>query len=482
MYEYKIKTAQIFTCAIFIYIYILIISIFVFLNIMIYKLLQRKEVFLLYYCDFKYSKGNIFILSSDIFTKNKIHKGILDIKISSSDGTPIDNANIRVFASYGNNEYNLNIDALGYCPVQLNNVQFNPGYVYKLNVNLIPAQLKEQTLKLNQRIKLPSYKNIQSFQTESELPQDEIRELTMILGMVTPRGSPSYLYAEKFAEEVNNLSNGKIKIDINTDAILGADRQMLRNILNDGNIDLIVQTVAPQVEFMPKLSIFDMPMVHTNVNDLRKVINNTEFYEKISDIYKSGGYKLLGFSDPLFKQLSTNREIQNIDDFNGMKIRTIQNKNHEEFWELLGAILIPLPFSEIYPSLQYGYIDSADNPYENIIALKLFEVQKYLINTNHLPHLVNLITSDKYYNSLSAAEKTIIEEAAANATADAREKADERFEEEEKILIDNGMTILDLPDETKQAMRSRTIPMYERIREVVDDDELIKLYIGNVPL
>jgi len=433
----------------------------------------------LYYCDFKYSKDNIFILSSEIFTKNNIQKSLIEVKLFSSYGKPIDNANIRVVALYGINEYIINVDALGYYPVQINDVQFCPGYVNKLNVNLIPTQSKDQTIKHDQMIKNPSYKNIQIFQTESELPQDEIRELTMSLGMVTPKGSPSYLYAEKFAEEVNNLSNGKIKIDINTDAKLGADRQMLKNILNDGNIDLIVQTVAPQVEFMPKLSIFDMPMVYIDTNDLRKAINNTEFYEKISNIYTSGGYKLLGFSDPLFKQLTTNKEIQNIDDFNGIKIRTIQNKNHEEFWKLLGARLVPLPVSEIYTSLRHGFIDSADNPYENIIALKLYEQQKYLINTNHLPHLVNLITSDKYYNSLSAAEKAIIDEAAVNATAYAREKADERFEEEKKILIDNGMTILDLPYETKQAIRLKAIPIYERIRGLVDDDELIKLYFGN---
>jgi TRAP-type C4-dicarboxylate transport system substrate-binding protein len=191
---------------------------------------------------------------------------------------------------------------------------------------------------------------------------------------------------------------------------------------------------------------------------------------------------LLGFSDPLFKQLTTNKEIQNIDDFNGIKIRTIQNKNFEEFWKSLGAIVVPLPVGEIYTSLRHGYIDSEDNPYENIIALKLYELQKYLIRTNHLPHLANLITSDKYYNSLTVAEKAIIDEAAVNATAYAREKADERLKEEEKTLVDNGMTILDLPDETKQAMRSKAIPIYEKIREVVDDDDLINLYFGNKSL
>lgn len=442
---------------------------------------NKKEVLFLNCCDFRYSKDNIFMLSTDIFTKDEIQKGYLDVKIFSYDGTPINNANIRVFALCGINEYIINIDALGYYPVQVNNVQFYPGCVRKLNVNMIPTQSRDQTLKLDQKNNHPSYKNIQIFRTDSELPQDEIREFTMSLGMVTPKGSPSYIYAEKFAEEVSNLSNGKIKVDINTDEKLGTDRQMLKDILNDVNINLIVQTTPPQVDFMPALSVFDIPMAYDNINDLRKVINDTNFYEKISNIYENGGYKLLGFSDPLFRQLTTNKNIQNIDDFNGIKIRTIQNKNHEEFWRLLGATLIPLPVSEIYTSLKHGFIDSADNPYENIIALKLYEQQKYLIRTNHLPHLVSLITSDKYYNSLSEAEKAIINEAAANATAYTREKANESSEESVKKLVDNGMIILDLPDETKQAMKLKAIPVYEKIRELVNDDNLINLYLGNKP-
>jgi len=47
------------------------------------------------------------------------------------------------------------------------------------------------------------------------------------------------------------------------------------------------------------------------------------------------------------------------------------------------------------------------------------------------------------------------------------------------MLIDNGMTILDLPYETKQAIRSKSIPLYKRIRDLVNDDELINLYFGN---
>lgn len=437
-----------------------------------------KEVLLLNFFDFKYSKDNIFVLNTSMFAENRTNKGFLEIKIFSYDGIPVDSANIRVSALCGINEYVINIDACGYYPVQINNVHFYPDRVCKLNVSMVPVKLKNQMFGANRKISPGAYKCIQNFQTEAGLPQNEIRELTIPLGMVTPKGSPSYTYAEKFAEEVSNLSGGKIKIDINTDGKLGTDRQMLRDILNTGNIGLIVQTTPTQVDFLPKLAVFDMPMVHTDKNYLREVMGNTEFYEKISDIYEDGGYKLLGFSDPLFRQLTTNREIQNIDDFEGIEIRTILNKNHEEFWRLLGATIVELPVSEIYTSLMHGFIDSADNPHENIIALKLYDMQKYLIRTNHLPHMVSLITSSKFYNSLSAKEKAIIDEAASKAEAYVRERADESHKEEEQFLIDNGMIILDLPDETKQAMKEKAMPVYETIRDLVNDDRLMELYLN----
>lgn len=435
----------------------------------------------MYYWDYIYSKDRNCIISLDTSTKilNKIPKGYLDIKIFASDGTPVKNAYIRISAPDEFNEFIVKINALGFYPVQINNVQFLPGLLCKLDVNLNPIPLKNQVLNYNQVINLPKYESLQNTQNILELPQDEVRNLTFTLGVDSPEDTLIYLYAKKFADEVYELSDGKIKIEIFTDAKLGADREMVKSIIREGYPDFIVQTTAPQVDFVPKLSVFDMPMVYTNIEDLRNTIDNEIFYQKISNAYSYNGYKLLGLSDILFRQMTSNEEIQNIGDFNGIKIRTMQNPNHEAFWESLGATVIPLPVSEIYPSLRFGYIDAEENSYEVIAGFKFYEVQNYLINTQHMPHIISLITSNTLYNSLSTSEKSIIDEAALRATSYTREMADERFEERKEVLIDNGMTILELPEETKQAMRAAAIPLYEKIREIVDDDVLINTYFEN---
>jgi len=435
----------------------------------------------LYCWDYLYSKDRNCIISLSTSTEkfNKIPKGFLDIKLFESDGTSIKDAYIRISAPDSFNEFTVKINAIGYYPAQINNVKFYPGLICKLNVYLNSIQLKNQILNLNRVMNLPIYENTQYIQNILELPPDEVRDLSLSLGIASPKDNLFYWYAEKFAEEVYALSDGKIKIEIFTDAEMGTDRQMIKSIIQNGSPDFIVQTTTPQVDFVPKISVFDMPMVYTDMEDLRNTVDNDMFYEKISNAYDDAGYKLLGISDVFFRQMTSNKEVQSIDDFIGIKIRTMQNRNHEAFWESLGAIVTPLPVNEIYPSIKLGYIDAEENSYEVINSLKLYDVQDYIINTKHLPHILSLITSNKLYNSMTETEKDIIDKAAISATAYAREKADESLKERIKLLIDNGMTIVDLPEETKQAMRLAALPVYERIREIVGDDDLINFYYQN---
>lgn len=73
-------------------------------------------------------------------------------------------------------------------------------------------------------------------------------------------------------------------------------------------------------------------------------------------------------------------------------------------------------------------IDAQENPYEVIVSNRLYEQQDYVVETNHLPHLITLIVNDTFYNDLSQEDRQIMDEAAANATDYAREMSDQRIE------------------------------------------------------
>jgi tripartite ATP-independent transporter DctP family solute receptor len=424
----------------------------------------------LYYWVLNYPCDKIYISPAQGLFVLQEHDNLqcfyFDVELTDQEGLPIEKALLHIFKSDKLNEYSIVINSRGYHPAQISNIQFYSGIISKYCIQMIP---------LSKRIyNKQSVEDIQ----EGETPGDEIRDMTFTLGLDSPKGSLATLYAEKFAEEVNVLSNGKIKIEVFTDAALGNDRKMFNTIISEKKPNFIIQTTAHQVSLVPGLSILDMPMVYTDIKKLRNTMDNENFYQKINDIYNRAGYKLLGMADEQFRQMTSNLKIQDIEQFGGIKIRTIQNPNHIRFWQLLGAIVIPLPVGEVHSSLVRGYIDAQENPYGNIAAFKFYDVQDYVINTNHLPHFLPLITSNDIFNSLNEQEKKVIEEAAKNATAYTRIKADERLEEVKQTLIDNGMTIVDLPDRTKQDMvKFAAMPVYESIRTQVNDDELIDLYL-----
>ena len=100
-----------------------------------------------------------------------------------------------------------------------------------------------------------------------------------------------------------------------------------------------------------------------------------------------------------------------------------------DFWKSLKANPTPMTFSEVYIGLQQGTIDAQENPYEVIVSSRLYEQQDYVVETNHLPHLISLIVRMNFLEGLSKKEQNVITEASEIAKKYAREQSDTRIAE-----------------------------------------------------
>ena len=298
-----------------------------------------------------------------------------------------------------------------------------------------------------------------------------------VLGTASPEDTVTQLYAEKFAEMVEELSDGEMRIEIYSNSSLGGDTELLESCMA-GDIPFVVQNTAPQVSYFPRLCLFDLPCVFEDIEDLHEVLDSEEFMEKINEIYAEKGIVLLGMSDQNFRVMSSNVRVETLEDFSGIKIRTMENSYHMAFWKALGANPTPMSFSEVYIGLQQNTIDAQENPYEVIVSNKFYEQQDYIIQTNHLPHLLSLITNEDFMADLTEEQQDIIYEAAEIACDYAREQAAERVEERIETCEENGCEVVEISDELWEEMREASADLYEEIREVVADDELYYMYIG----
>lgn len=297
------------------------------------------------------------------------------------------------------------------------------------------------------------------------------------LATASPEDTVTQLYAEKFAQEVDRLSDGTMKIEVYPNSTLGGDRDLLESCA-DGDIPFVVQNTAPQVAFMKDLAVFDLPAAFDSLQSLRTTLDDEQFFTQIQNVYQDGGYHLLGIADQGFRVMSTNKPVSSLADFKGQKIRTMENPYHLRFWQLIGAAPTPMSFSEVYIGLQQHTIDAQENPYEVIVSNRLYEQQDYVVETNHLPHLITLICSTSFEEKLSDEQKAILEEAAAIATAYAREMSDARIDERIAEIEENGTQIIQLDENTQQEMREAAAPLYEEIASSIDPD-IYSLYLKN---
>ena len=307
---------------------------------------------------------------------------------------------------------------------------------------------------------------------------DEVQRYAWPLATASPEDTVTQIYAEKFAEEVEELSDGKMKIQVYPNGTIGGDRELLESC-KDGDIPFVIQNTAPQVTFMPDLAVFDIPCRFSTIDEVREKVDDPEFYGLLEDVYENGGYKLLGYADQGFRVMSTNKMVESLADFKGQKIRTMENSYHMAYWKALGASPTPMTFSEVYIGLQQGTIDAQENPYEVIVSNKLYEQQDYVVETNHLPHLISLIVSDEFFEGLTGEQQEIIREAAETAKEYAREQSDERIASRIQTIEESGTQIISLSDEMYEQIRELCKPVYESIEKNVSED-LVDAYLGDM--
>ena len=63
------------------------------------------------------------------------------------------------------------------------------------------------------------------------------------LGSSSPEDTVTQIYAEQFADEVDRLSDGKMKISVYPNSVLGGDRELLESC-KDGDIPFVVQNLS----------------------------------------------------------------------------------------------------------------------------------------------------------------------------------------------------------------------------------------------
>lgn len=323
----------------------------------------------------------------------------------------------------------------------------------------------------------PAPETQESDSASGEAPASGEASYVLSVATNTAEDSVNHELAAKFKELLEERSNGQVQVDLYENGQLGGDRELTEGVIA-GSVDFCIGNTGTLVDFVPEVAIFDMANVFPNIETARKVFDG-KLLDELKPAYEEAGIKLFAYADDEYRIMTSNKKVESMSDFSGIKIRVMENSNHIAFWSALGANPTPMDFSELYMSLQQGTLDAQENPIDLVVANKLYEPQKYIIKTNHMVHMLEMIGSKTTYDSLPADIQALVDECAVEAHKYARECADAREAEKEKVVADYGCEIIELSDEVLAQMSEAAASVYDQIKEQVGE-ELVDLVLSEV--
>jgi tripartite ATP-independent transporter DctP family solute receptor len=218
----------------------------------------------------------------------------------------------------------------------------------------------------------------------------------------------------KFAELVDQKSNGKIEIKVYSGGTLGSWRDTIEG-LEPGIVQIVCESIGTLEAYSSTASIDAYPYLYRDVDHYTKVMDSEIGQELLDTVAKEGGFVLLGPSNRGARIMTTTKKIENAGDLKGLKLRAPGIKIYIKTWEYLGASPTPMDPSEIYTGIQQGTVDGQENPVLYSYGAAFYDVCKYLIISNHVFSTDVFIFNDDYFNSLPADVQDILKEAAKEA-------------------------------------------------------------------
>jgi len=237
----------------------------------------------------------------------------------------------------------------------------------------------------------------------------KIRKLKLAHGL--PTDHPVHEAMMFMAQRANELSNGKLKIDVYPSGQLGSEQQCVE-LVQIGSLAITKVSAAVMESFAEEYKVFGLPYIFRSKEHLFKVMDG-EIGKDLLLSTEDKWIRGLTYYDAGARSFYTiSKPITHPDDLKGMKIRVMRSITAMEMVKALGGSATPISWGELYTALQSGVVDGAENNPPSLYTSRHYEVCKYYSLDEHTTIPDVLVISQFVWDKLTDQEKEWIQQAA----------------------------------------------------------------------
>lgn len=319
-------------------------------------------------------------------------------------------------------------------------------------------------------------------EVKQETPQTEevtsaAPEITLVYAEVNPLDTIVGQTGTAFKEKVEELSGGKIKIDIQASGVLGSENDVLDTMLGGGGtIDISrISAFALTSYGGEKSKLLSVPYTFVDREHFWNFATSDLAPEFLLEPHENGsGVRGLFYGEEGFRHFFTTKEISGLEDLKGMKLRVSNDPIMNGMVEGLGAYPTVVSFGELYSALQTGVVDGAEQPIANYKSNAFPEVAPNLILDGHTLGAIQVIITDEAWDKLTEEQQNIITEAGKYASEFNRKISEESENKVLEELKAEGVNVIEVDDITpwqeacKDIISSSTADNAELYQQILD--------------
>lgn len=279
-----------------------------------------------------------------------------------------------------------------------------------------------------------------------------------------------------FETDLEELSGGRIDVQIFWNGQLGKVENVL-NLVRNGQVEGVIASDGHVAPYYPDIQVLGLPYLFIDRQVAYDVFDGefgTYLADKMAD--ESGIRPMPWLENGGYRHYSSNSPMATVEDMAGLKIRTMNNPLHMQIVESLGGSPTPIPWADLYTSLQTGVVDGQENSLSTFRVPKLEEVQSHIILDGHVYSIISLFISEQWLDSLPDDLRAAVAQAADNYKATNRRISQENEASDRAYLEANGVTIVDPTVDVKAEFQARTQgPALATLQEQVEADLIERL-------
>lgn len=284
-------------------------------------------------------------------------------------------------------------------------------------------------------------------------------EITLRSSDTHPDGYPTVEAVKYIGELLQERSEGRICVTVFHSAQLGEEADTIEQT-RFGVIDMNRVSMGPFNNLIEETKVVSLPFIFRSVDHMHRVMDG-EIGQEILAAFEPHDLIGLAYFDGGSRSFyNSQRPIRSIEDLAGMRMRVMQSDIFVDMMSAMGASATPLPYGEVYSSIQTGVIDGAENNWPSFESSGHYEVAGYYTLNEHLIVPEVLVMSKQSWDGLTPEDQELIRQAARDSVPVMREMWAEREQQSEDQVRAAGVEIISDIDKTPfiEAM----VPVYEK--------------------